>query len=68
LKKQIDSIAAQKSISWEAAAQSILEEKQPSLQFVKADDLGELAVFLCSEATSQMTGICMPMDGGWTAQ
>jgi len=68
VKKQIDAIAAQKNISWEAAAQSILEEKQPSLKFVKAEDLGELTVFLCSEGTSQMTGICLPVDGGWTAQ
>ncbi len=45
--RQIDAIAAQKKITWEAAAQSILEEKQPSLKFVKAEELGELAVFLC---------------------
>jgi len=25
-------------------------------------------VFLCSPAAANMTGIALPMDGGWTAQ
>lgn len=50
------------------AARSLLEEKQPSLQFVTPEQIGETCVFLCSDAAAQMTGITMTLDGGWTAQ
>jgi 3-hydroxybutyrate dehydrogenase len=30
--------------------------------------LAELAVFLCSDGASTITGTAMPMDGGWVAQ
>jgi 3-hydroxybutyrate dehydrogenase len=30
--------------------------------------LGELAVFLCSEAAANVRGQAWAMDGGWTAQ
>jgi 3-hydroxybutyrate dehydrogenase len=45
-----------------------LSEKQPSLEFVTPQQLGGLAVFLCSEAAAQMRGQTLTMDGGWTAQ
>ena len=30
--------------------------------------LGELAVFLCSSAASNVRGVAWNVDGGWTAQ
>jgi 3-hydroxybutyrate dehydrogenase len=65
---QIDARAKAKGLSFEAAKVDLLSEKQPSKQFVTPDDLGELAVFLCSPAANQMTGVSLPMDGGWTSQ
>jgi 3-hydroxybutyrate dehydrogenase len=50
------------------AEQRILCEKQPSRQFVKAENVGSLAVFLCSESAANVTGAALPIDGGWTAQ
>jgi len=48
--------------------QNILAEKQPSKSFVTPDQLGEAVLFLCSDAATQITGISLSMDGGWTAQ
>jgi len=66
--KQIDALAAEKSISREEAIATILAAKQPSQRFVSARELGDLAVFLCSEAARSLTGASVPVDGGWTAQ
>jgi len=50
------------------ARRDLLSEKQPSQDFVTTDQLGELALFLCSDAAAQVRGAAWTMDGGWTAQ
>ncbi len=50
------------------ARHDLLAEKQPSLDFVTPEQLGELALFLCSEAAAQVRGAAWNMDGGWLAQ
>jgi 3-hydroxybutyrate dehydrogenase len=68
VQKQIDARAAQGGISIEQAQRELLGEKQPSLQFTTPEQLGELAVFLCSSAADNVRGVAWNMDGGWTAQ
>ncbi len=68
VQKQIEAIAAADGISVEAATEKLLAEKQPSGQFATPEQIGELAAFLSSEAAAQMTGVAIPIDGGWTAQ
>ncbi len=68
VRKQIEARAAAQSISVEEATQQLVGEKQPSERFVSPEHLAELAVFLCSEAGSSITGSSYTMDGGWTAQ
>jgi 3-hydroxybutyrate dehydrogenase len=43
-------------------------QPQPTKKFVEVDQLGALAVFLCSDAASNITGTSLPVDGGWTAR
>ena len=68
VQKQVDARAAQHGVSNEEAKKILLAEKQPSGEFVTPEQLGELAVFLCSDAASQVRGAAWNMDGGWTAQ
>ena len=68
VQKQIDDRAARDGISATQAQNDLLGEKQPSLQFTTVEQLGALAVFLCSPAADQVRGVAWQMDGGWTAQ
>ncbi len=64
---QIVARAEKSGRSIDEEARDLLSEKQPSKQFATPDQLGAAAVFLCSDAASQMTGSTLTMDGGWTA-
>ena len=68
VQKQIDALALAKAITIEEAGRELLSEKQPSKSFVTPEQLGDLAVFLSSDAASTMRGAALTMDGGWTAQ
>ncbi len=68
VRKQIEARAATAGQSFDEAQRDLLAEKQPSKQFVTAEQIGQLACFLCSEAAAQMTGAALNIDGGWLAQ
>ena len=68
VQKQIDERASRERIPVEQAKAELLAEKQPSHEFATPEQLGALAVFLCTDAAAQITGAALPVDGGWTAQ
>jgi 3-hydroxybutyrate dehydrogenase len=68
IEPQIIARAEALGVDIEAGGRDLLAEKQPSRQFVSIEQLGQLAVFLCSGAAVQITGTSIPVDGGWTAQ
>ena len=68
VQKQVDARAAQAGITSEEAKRQLLAEKQPSLQFTTPEQLGELALFMCSPAADNIRGVAWNVDGGWVAQ
>jgi 3-hydroxybutyrate dehydrogenase len=68
VQKQIGDRAARENLSLDVAKSKLLGEKQPSLEFATPDEIGATALFLCSPAATQIRGIALPVDGGWTAQ
>ncbi|EMM1612450.1 3-hydroxybutyrate dehydrogenase [Raoultella ornithinolytica] len=67
VQQQIDKRIAEGSDP-EQAREQLLAEKQPSGEFVTPEQLGELALFLCSDGAAQVRGAAWNMDGGWVAQ
>ncbi|MEE2860502.1 MAG: 3-hydroxybutyrate dehydrogenase [Paracoccus sp. (in: a-proteobacteria)] len=51
----------------EEVIEKVLLERQPSKDFATTEQLGDTAVFLCSDAAAQITGTTISVDGGWTA-
>lgn len=68
VERQIDDQAKVHGIPREAVIEKVILERQPSKEFVKIEDVAELAVFLCGEAASGITGATLSIDGGWVAQ
>ena len=51
----------------DTVVREVMLARQPSKEFATVEQLGGLAVFLCSDAAAQITGTTLSMDGGWTA-
>jgi len=68
VQRQIEARAAAGGIPVAQAERELLLEKQPSGRFTTVDQLGAVTVFLSGPAADNITGIALPVDGGWTAQ
>lgn len=66
--KQIDDQAKSHGIPREAVIRDVLLAKQPTKKFVEAEEVAAATVFLCSPAAQSITGIALPIEGGWIAQ
>jgi len=68
IQAQIDARAAQFGGDRNAGIRDLLREKQPNLTLLPPERIADVAVFLCSPAAVGITGVALPVDGGWTAQ
>ena len=46
---------------------AIIKNKIPSKKFTEKEDIAELCLFLTSNASKNITGSSIKIDGGWTA-
>ena len=68
VEKQINARAKAGGQSFEQAKIALVSEKQPMHEFTKPENIGALAVFLCSDGAVSITGSAYSIDGGWVAQ
>jgi 3-hydroxybutyrate dehydrogenase len=68
VQKQIPETAKARGLTEDQVIRDVLLHAQPTRQFVTTEQLGALALFLCSDAAASITGAALPVEGGWTAQ
>jgi 3-hydroxybutyrate dehydrogenase len=64
---QIEDQAKAHGIPREQVIRDVLLAQQPNKRFATIEEMGAVAVFLASEAAASITGVALPVDGGWTA-
>ena len=67
IEAQIDGQAKAHGISRDQVIRDVLLAQQPNKRFATVEEIGALTVFLASEAAASITGVALPVDGGWTA-
>ena len=68
VEKQLQDRAARDGTTVEQETHNLVAEKQPMVKFSTPEQIGGLAVFLCSDAAATITGAPLSIDGGWVAQ
>ncbi|GAA5167378.1 3-hydroxybutyrate dehydrogenase [Viridibacterium curvum] len=68
VEKQIPDTMKARNMTREQVIRDVLLHAQPTKRFVTVEEIGALAVFLCSPGGASMTGAILQMDGGWAAQ
>jgi meso-butanediol dehydrogenase/(S,S)-butanediol dehydrogenase/diacetyl reductase len=50
------------------ATLAMLEARHPMGRLARPEEIARAALFLASDEASFVTGVCLPVDGGYTAQ
>jgi len=67
VENQIPDTMKARNLTRDQVINDVLLAAQPTKQFVTPEQIAALAVFLCRDEASAITGANLSMDGGWTA-
>lgn len=67
VQKQIPDQAKTHGISEQEVKDKIMLANHAIKEFVSVEDLAQAALFLCGDSAKMITGIALPVDGGWSA-
>ena len=68
VQRQLEDHAKQEGTDVATQKHRFLTDKQAMAEFSTPEQMGALAVFLCSEGAKTITGAPISIDGGWVAQ
>jgi 3-hydroxybutyrate dehydrogenase len=68
VEKQIPDTMKARNMTREQVMNDVLLAGQPTKQFVTVEQVAAMALFLCKDEASSITGSNISIDGGWTAQ
>lgn len=68
VEKQIPDTAKARGMTEDEVVREVMLKAQPTKRFVTSEEVAAAAAFLCSDGARSITGIALPIDGGWTAQ
>jgi 3-hydroxybutyrate dehydrogenase len=68
VENQIPDTMQARGLTREQVMNDVLLAAQPTKKFVTVEQVAAMALFLCREEASAITGANLSMDGGWTAQ
>lgn len=68
VENQIPDTMKARNMTREQVMNEVLLAGQPTKQFVTVEQVAAIALFLCREEASNITGANISVDGGWTAQ
>ena len=64
---QVAQQALAHGLSEQEVIRKVFLAEQPTRRFATVEEIAGTVAFLCSEAAASITGVALPVDGGWTA-